>query len=109
MGAVVPAMGGHLRDRTDPVFNKQPFTRSWLFGAYDGKVIFYEDMVTRAFLLSKPDTCDPIKSPKGVALSGFYPTVSCVRHDPKTGEYTVSLEKFILREASAAEPVTGSR
>ncbi len=105
MAAVVPAMGGHLFDRTDPVFKKQPFTRSWLFGAYDGNVIFYENMVTRAFLLSQPDVCDPIKSPKAVALSGFYPTVSCVRRDTKTGEYTVSLERFVFREASAAEPI----
>ena len=109
MGAVVPAMGGHYSDRTDPVFNKQPFTRTWIFGAYDGKVIFYENMVTRAFLLSKPDTCDPIKSPKAVALGGFYPTVSCVRHDRSTGEYTVSLEKFIFREAIAADAIASEK
>ena len=27
---------------------KEPFTRSWIYGVYDGKVIFYEAMVTRA-------------------------------------------------------------
>ena len=110
MGAVVPAMGGHLRDRLDPVFNKtQPATHSWLFGAYDSHVIFYEPMVTRAFLLSKPNTCFPIKSPKAVALSGFYPIMSCVRHDAKTGEWTVSIENFVLREASAPEPVAAGQ
>jgi hypothetical protein len=105
VGAVAPAMGGHYRDPTDPVFNKVPFTRTWLFGGYDGKVIFYENMVTRAFLLSNPDVCDPIKSPEAVALSGFYPTVSCVRRNPSTGEYTVSIERFIYRDAAAAEPI----
>jgi hypothetical protein len=110
MGAVVPAMGGHLRDRQDPVFNKtQPATHSFLFGAYDSNVIFYEPMVTRAFLLSSPNTCFPIKSPKAVALSGFYPTVSCVRHDAKTSEYTVSIENFVLREASAPEAVAAGK
>ena len=102
-------MGGHWRDGKDPVFQKQPFTRSWLFGGYDGKVLFYENMVTRVFLLSKPDVCDPIKSPKAVALSGFYPTVSCIRHDPKTGEHSISLEKFILREASEADPIGAAK
>jgi hypothetical protein len=110
MGAVVPAMGGHLRDHMDPVYNKtQPAAHSWIFGAYDSHVIFYEAMVTRAFLLSNPDTCFPIKSPQAVALSGFYPTVSCVRHDAKTGESTVSIEDFVLREASGPEPVLAGK
>jgi hypothetical protein len=87
------------------VFNKQLFTRTWIFGGYDDKIIFYENMVTRAFLLSDPDTCDPIKSPAAVAQSGLYPTVSCVRHDASTGERTVSLEQFVLREATAADPI----
>jgi hypothetical protein len=101
--AAVPAMGNHLIDLTGPEFNKQPFTRSWIFGVYGGKVTFYEEMVTRAHLLSKPDACNPIKSPKAVAVRGLYPTVSCIRHRPTTGETTVSLEGFTLREASAAE------
>lgn len=105
VGAVVPAMGNHLLDLTGPEFHKHPFTRSWIFGAYDGRVTFYEEMVTRAFLLSRPDTCFQIKSPKAVALSGFYPSVSCIRHNAATGEYTVSMERFTLREASTPEPI----
>jgi hypothetical protein len=54
--AAVPAMGNHLVDLTGPEVNKQPFTRTWIFGVYNGKVTFYEEMVTRAFLLSKPGT-----------------------------------------------------
>jgi hypothetical protein len=101
--AVVPAMGNHLIDVTGPEFNKQPFTRSWIFGVYGGRVIFYEEMVARAVLLGKPQSCFPIKSPKGVAISGFYPTVSCLRHDAATGETTVSMESFTLRAASPPE------
>ncbi len=99
--AAVPAMGNHLIDLTGPEFNKQPFTRAWVYGAYDGKVTFYEEMVTRAFLLSKPSTCFPIKSPSAVGRSGFYPTLSCLRHDARTGEDTVSMETFVFREAQA--------
>lgn len=97
--AVVPAMGNHLIDLTGPEFQKEPFTRSWVFGVYDGKVTFYEEMVSRAHLLSGPNRCAPIKSPKAVARRGFYPTVSCLRHDAATGEHSVSLERFVLREA----------
>ena len=95
--AVVPAMGNHLVDLSGPEFNKQPFTRTWIYGVYDGKVTFYEEMVTRSFLVSRPSTCFPIKQPPAVAVTGFYPTVSCIRHDAKTGEYLVSMERFILR------------
>jgi hypothetical protein len=101
VGAAVPAMGNHLIDLTSPEFNKQPFTRTWIFGAYDGKVTFYEEMVTRAFLLSRPATCFPIKSLPAVGRAGFYPTRSCLRHDARTGEYTISMETFVFREAQA--------
>jgi hypothetical protein len=99
--AAVPAMGNHLIDLTGPEFNKQPFTRTWIYGVYDGKVTFYEEMVTRAFLLGKPSTCFPIKSPPAVERSGFYPTLSCLRQDARTGGYTVSMEGFAFREAQA--------
>jgi len=105
--AVVPAMGNHLIDTTGPEFQKQPFTRSWIYGVYDGKVIFYEAMVAQAYIQSKPNACVPIKAPKGVAAAGYYPTEYCVRHNAATGEYSVSMEKFTRREASAPEPVPG--
>jgi hypothetical protein len=101
--AVVPAMGNHLIDLTGAEFNKQPFTRSWIYGVYDGRVTFYEEMVTREHLLAAPNTCAPIKSPKAVAQRGYYPTVSCIRRDAASGDYVVSLERFALREASAPE------
>jgi hypothetical protein len=101
--AVVPAMGNHLVDLTGPEFNKQPFTRSWIFGVYGGKVTFWEEMVSHAHLLNKPNACNPIKVPKAVAASGFYPTVSCLRHNAATGETTVSMESFVFRTASAPE------
>ena len=103
--AVVPAMGNHLIDVTGPEFNRQPFTRSWIYGVYDGKVIFYEQMVSRAYMLGNPQGCAPIKSPPAVAVSGFYPSVSCVRRDAKSGEVTVSMEQFVHRTASTPEPL----
>jgi hypothetical protein len=102
--AVVPAMGNHLVDLTGPEFNKQPFARSWIYGVYGGRVTFYEEMVSHAVLRSKPQSCSPIKLPKAVAVSGFYPTTSCLRHHGATGETTVSMEAFVFRAASPPEP-----
>jgi hypothetical protein len=102
--AVAPAMGNHLIDLTGPEFNKQKFTRSWIYGVYDGRVTFYEEMLSREFLLSHPDTCFPLKSPPAVAISGYYPTQSCTRYLPQADEYTVSMEGFVLREATGPAP-----
>jgi hypothetical protein len=100
IGAVAPAMGNHLVDLTTPEFQGEPFERYWVYGAYEGRVIFYEEMVARSYLLAQPDRCSDIKMPEAVALTGFYPTRSCVRYVAETDEYTVSMEDFILREAS---------
>jgi len=101
--AVAPAMGNHLIDLTSPEFNKRKFTRTWIYGVYDGRVTFYEEMLTRDYLLSQPSTCFPIKTPPAVATKGYYPTQSCIRYIAQTNEYTISMEGFALREASAPE------
>ena len=104
VGAAAPAMGNHLIDQSGPEFHGEPFKRHWIFGVYDGRVIFYEEMVARSYLLSGPDTCNAIKSPEDVAITGFYPTNSCIRYNKETDEYTVSMEDFVRREASPPNP-----
>lgn len=102
--AVAPAMGNHLIDLTSPEFKGQPFTRTWILGVYGGRVTFYEEMVTRDYMLSKPDRCYPIKNAAAVEQAGYYPTVSCVRYDAKRDTYNVSIEEFVLRERSEPGP-----
>jgi hypothetical protein len=101
--AVAPAMGNHLIDLSGREFQGEPFTRSWIYGIYGGRVIFYEEMVALAYLLSRPDACAPIKSPPAVAVDGFYPTQRCVRCDASADAYVVSMEGFVYREASRSE------
>jgi hypothetical protein len=98
--AVVPAMGNHLIDLSGREFQGEPFSRSWIYGAYGGRVIFYEEMVALAHLLSRPDACLPIKSTPAVAVDGFYPTQRCVRYEAGADAYVVSMERFVYREAS---------
>ncbi|MEN8143764.1 MAG: hypothetical protein ABFS14_02330 [Gemmatimonadota bacterium] len=108
VGAVAPAMGNHLVDLTSPEFQGEPFTRTWIYGIYDGKVTYYEEMVTKEFLLGQPSECFPIKSPPAVAITGYYPTLSCFDFDAGTNEYTVSMQGFAFREASPPDPVGGA-
>lgn len=98
--AVAPAMGNHLVDLTAPEFRGVPFTRTWIYGVNEGRVSFYEEMVTVAYLKSLPDACFPIKKAAAVALAGRYPSKSCIRYAKDKSEYTVSLEGFELRQAS---------
>ena len=106
--AVAPAMGNHLVDLTGPEFNGGKWERNWIFGIYDGKVTFYEEMLTLEYLKSQPNTCNAIKIPPAVGLGGFYPSKSCIRYDATTGEYSVSMEDFMYREASDPEPLVSS-
>ena len=39
----------------------------------------------------------------------YYPTQSCIRYHSQANEYTVSMEGFTLREASAAEAIRVER
>lgn len=108
VGAVAPAMGNHLIDTTATEFHGVPFTRTWVYGTYDGKVTYYEEMVTSAYLQGRPSECFAIKSPPAVGIAGFYPTESCLRYVPETDEYTVSLEGFVFRDASPPDPIPDS-
>lgn len=97
--AVVPAMGNHLIDLSGAEFNGEPFTRTWIYGAFDGRVTFYEEMVALAYLRTRPDSCLPIESPPAVEVAGYYPTERCVRYDAGADAYIVSMEGFTYREA----------
>lgn len=100
--AVVGLMGNHLIDSTAPELNDSAhrFTHSWIFGAYDGEIIFYEVMLTHEHMLSAQSGCYPIKQPEAWQTAGWYPTSYCIRHDAAGNVHTVSMEDFVLREAS---------
>lgn len=102
VGAAVGNMGNHLIDPTSPELapeNPAKFTHTWIYGCYDGKITFYEPMITREYLLEKVVLEKPIPLPEKYAVAGWYPTVYCVRHT-LDGFTTVTLEKFVRRQAN---------
>jgi hypothetical protein len=99
----VARMGDHLIDPTAPELAEPPqekFTHSFIYGAYDGQISFYEPMITHEFLLNQPNECKAVSLPEAWESSGYYPTEYCMRYDAESQETTVSLEKFVYREAS---------
>jgi hypothetical protein len=106
-GAEEPMMGAHWADLSSPEFHGQPFTRTLIYGSYDGKPAFIEPMVTSAFLASNPDVSDPIKQPAAFAKSAFYPTTFSIRRESARHEVTVAMAGMKWREAGS--PKAGSQ
>lgn len=102
VGAAAPAMGNHLVDTTGPEFRGAPFTRSWIYGTYDGRIIFYEEMLSLTYLTSGPNECFPIKTTPEVGLSGYYPSQVCTRFSEADSSVSVSMEAFTYRKAAAS-------
>jgi hypothetical protein len=101
VGAAVAAMGNHLVDARDPELAdpKLGFSHTFIYGAYDGKLIFLEPMVSHAFLSKRPQDCRPVRPPEAYATAGYYPAAYCVRHDAASATYRVTLEGLAYRQA----------
>lgn len=96
--SVVPRMGSHWVNPLGRELNGQTFTTTFLFGSYDGRLIFAEPMITKSFLETKTDVTELIKPPKSYERRGtYYPTKYTVRYDAAAKEYTVALEGMTLR------------
>lgn len=96
--ATVPQMGGHWIDPASHEFHGETFDRTFIYGTWDGRVIFYEPMITRAFLESRPDATFDIATPTRFETPGWYPSAYRVRYDPEAGEYRVALVGFAERK-----------
>jgi hypothetical protein len=94
VGAVAPRMGNHLLDSQSPELKDSlPFASTFIYGAYEGQLIFMEPMITLDYLQKTRNACLPIRQPEAFQRAGYYPTQYCVRQDSR-GVRTVSLERF---------------
>jgi hypothetical protein len=108
-GTEVPMMGGHFIDPKSPEFNGKEFTTTFLYGAYDGNLIFFEPMLTKAFLETKPQMREVISVPTSYANGAFYPTAYSVRYDPARREYNIAIEGMTWRESAGKTPVRAAK
>lgn len=97
-GPSVPAMGKHWVDITSPEFNGQTFTQTFIYGSYDGKIAFYEPMITLDFLKNTNNFERSIPQPAKFKTAGYYPTkMRIVKHADVT---EIVLDEFVYRQAS---------
>jgi hypothetical protein len=93
----VPQMGVHWVDLMSPEFQGQPFTRTFIYGTYDGKVTFYEPMITKEWMMEQTNTVIPIPQPQAFQEDGWYPTDYRVTYTTRPNTYTVAMS-LVWRE-----------
>lgn len=95
---LVPTMGSHWIDGTAPELNGQPFTETFIFGSFDGKMTFYEPMITKAFIAEKHNFEKDIPAVAAFGKSGkYYPTKFGFKHDHNAKAYHFYLRGFVKR------------
>ncbi|MDP1861510.1 MAG: DUF5602 domain-containing protein [Gemmatimonadaceae bacterium] len=93
-----PRMGLHWGDPTAPEKNGHVFSKTFIYGSYDGAFIFAEPMLTKLYLESKPAAvATPVKLPAQYAASGYQPTSYTVSYDTAAKEYRIALTGLTLR------------
>jgi hypothetical protein len=97
-GGGVPQMGAHWVDVTSGEFNVQLFTQTFIYGSYDGKVTFYEPMITLEFLKTANNFERAIPQPAKVQQSGWYPKK--LRVAKAAGLTNIILDEFEYRTQS---------
>lgn len=94
----IPQMGAHWIDLSTDELNGKPFTQTFLYGSYDGKLTFYEPMITKAFIDANPKFERILPIPSKFAKAGYYPTKMLV--EKINGVTNVTLENFVYRKQS---------
>lgn len=114
-GAVtVPLMGVHWLDVRSPELQQlagnpgawQPFTKTFIYGSWNGQFIFDEPMITRAYILAKKTATDPavideiipVSTAQKYSPAGFYPSAYRISWDAQQKEYRVALTQLSWRD-----------
>lgn len=93
----VPRMGAHWVDPTSPEFTPAGFSRTFIYGFWNGEMNFLEPMITKTFLesvkaMNGQSVTINIPQPQAFAKAGYYPTHYRIRYDADRKFYFVSLE-----------------
>ena len=101
----VPRMGLHWLDLASPELPPQskPFTATYIVGTWNGKVIFQEPMITRAFILATRDGGSPevafkVPAARHYAPAGWYPSGYRITWNQTAREFRIALTGLTERE-----------
>ena len=110
----VPMMGLHWLDVRSPELQMltgnpggyQPFTKTFIYGSWDGQFIFDEPMITRAYILAKKTATDPavvdeiipVSTAQRYSPAGYYPSAYRITWDAQAKEYRIALTQLSWRD-----------
>jgi len=110
----VPRMGAHWGDLRAPELqgafghpeNFRPFTTTFLHGSWNGRFIFDEPMITRAFIVGRKSSASAASRDSVIALpgaqvyrpTGYRPSAYRVAYDAQAREYHIALTQLALRQ-----------
>jgi hypothetical protein len=98
-GGGVPQMGAHWIDVLSPEFHGVPFTHTFIYGSYNGKVTFEEPMITLETIQNTDYLEKEIRQPqKFDPLNTNYPTGYKIWKDDKHGRHYVALYNFVWQQ-----------
>ncbi len=98
--ATVPQMGTHWIDPSSPELPPTlvPFTYTFIYGSTNGKTIFNEPMITRAFMLGGTSVSKAFPQPLNFLPNNTnYPTVYKIWKSAENGRHYVALTDFVWR------------
>jgi hypothetical protein len=100
----IPMMGAHWVDPTSPEFTPAGFSRTFIYGVWDGRMTFVEPMLTKTFIESVKampgqSVTFAVPQPQAFEKAGYYPTAYSVRYDAQAQAYDLVLENLTLRTA----------
>ena len=109
----IPMMGLHWLDVRSPELQMltgnpqgyRPFTKTFIYGTWNGQFIFDEPMITRAYILEKKTATDPlvvdelvpVSTPAKYSPAGFYPSAYRISWDAQQKEYRIALTQLNWR------------
>lgn len=102
-----PRMGSHYADMTSSQLKPGNFSNIFLIGAHGGNILFWEPMITKAYLETKPNFTTGLKLPESYPVSGYYPTAYSIIYNQKRKEFDISLDGLAFRLASYPKNVYG--
>ena len=109
----VPLMGLHWLDVRSPELQgltghpelQQPFTKTFIYGSWDGQFVFDEPMITRAYIAAKRtadaanrDEIIEMPTPARRQVAGYYPRAYRISYDVETKEYRIALTRLTWQQ-----------
>ena len=92
----VPGMGVHWANPTSSELNGSKFTETFIMGSYDGKMTFYEPMITLDLLNTKPNITKSAPVPTKFSKAGYYPMKYSIKQVGDNIE--ISLDELMLMQ-----------